>query len=175
LLVLLHNDIDAPFAKEGEPPVYWDQLLALFRKHPRTTLVWAHLGVGRVVHPVGRHVALLNTILEDPQLRHVHFDISWSELAKYVVATEETSTRVARLINQFPDRFLFGTDEVAPEKQEHYLRVYEQYAPMLGKLTPEAREKLLKGNFERLFDQAKQKVRAWERAHSTGTRASVRK
>jgi hypothetical protein len=41
----------------------------------------------------------------------------------------------------------------------------DMYKPMLDKLQPEAREKLLKGNYERLFDDAKMKVRIWEKAH----------
>jgi hypothetical protein len=36
---------------------------------------------------------------------------------------------------------------------------------MLAKLTPDAREKLLKKNYERLFDEARRKVRAWEKAN----------
>ena len=42
---------------------------------------------------------------------------------------------------------------------------YDIYAPLFAKLTPEARQKLLKGNYERLFDEARRKVRAWEKAH----------
>jgi len=39
------------------------------------------------------------------------------------------------------------------------------YAPLFAKLTPDAKEKVLKGNYERLFDEARVKVRAWERAN----------
>ncbi len=59
-----------------------------------------------------------------------------------------------------------GTDEVAPVDQQSYLKIMDMYAPLLAKLTPEAKQKLLKGNYERLFDQAKAKVRAWEKAHA---------
>lgn len=38
------------------------------------------------------------------------------------------------MINAYPDRFLFGTDEVAPPDQETYLRVYRQYAPLFSAL-----------------------------------------
>ena len=55
-------------------------------------------------------------------------------------------------INRYPDRFLFGTDEVAPTEQAKYLKVYDMYAPLFAKLTPEASEKVRKGNYERLFD-----------------------
>ena len=40
------------------------------------------------------------------------------------------------------------------------------YAPLFAKLTPEASEKLLKGNYERLFDEARVNVRAWEKANA---------
>jgi hypothetical protein len=41
--------------------------------------------------------------------------------------------------------------------------VYDRWAPVFALLTPEAREKLLKGNYERLFDAARRRVRAWEK------------
>jgi hypothetical protein len=77
------------------------------------------------------------------------------------------STKIsADLINHYPDRFLFGTDEVAPTSQEKYLHVYEQYRPLWSLLNKDASEKVRKGNYERLFDRARQKVRAWELAHA---------
>ena len=82
-----------------------------------------------------------------------------------MVSSPEATRATAALINKFPDRFLFGTDEVAPTEQAKYLNVYEQYGPLLAELTPEAREKFLKGNYERLFDEARHKVRAWEKAN----------
>jgi len=165
LLVLLHNDIDVPFPKPGAKPAYLEQVRNLFLRNPRTPILWAHMGVGRIIRPIGGHVAALEEILKDPRFDHVSFDISWDEVAKYVVATPESVETVAALINKYPDRFLFGTDEVAPPNQDAYLRVYRQYAPLWDKLTPEAREKVRLGNYARLFDAAARKVRAWEREH----------
>ena len=62
--------------------------------------------------------------------------------AKYLVATPETTQSAADLINRYPDRFLFGSDEVAPAEQAKYLKVYDLYAPLFPRLTPEASEKL---------------------------------
>jgi hypothetical protein len=81
---------------------------------------------------------------DDPELDHVYIDLSWDEVAKYVVATPESIQAIADLINRHPDRFLFGTDEVAPSEQAKYLKVYDMYAPLFAKLTPEASEKLRK-------------------------------
>ena len=166
LVVLIHNDIDTPFAKEGSPPAYLDQMIALFKRHPKTMFIWAHIGVGRIIRPVKEQGAIVEQIIKDPELRHVYFDISWSEVAKYLVATPESIRHAAEILNRYPDRFLFGTDEVAPANQENYLRVYNQYGPLWSVISKEASEKLRKGNYERLFDAAKVRVRAWESAHT---------
>ena len=137
---------------------------ALFRRHPNTTIIWAHTGMGRVVRPIKNHAAQLAEILADPQFSHVYFDISWDEVAKYVVSSPEATRITADLINRYPDRFLFGTDEVAPSKPGEYLKVYYQYGPLWKLLDGKTGEKVRKGNYERLFDEARHKVRAWEMA-----------
>jgi hypothetical protein len=37
--------------------------------------------------------------------------------------TPQSTSNAAEMINRYPDRFLFGTDEVAPPNQEKYLKV----------------------------------------------------
>ena len=165
LVALIHNDINMPFPKPDQEPYPLVQLGDLFRRHSKTTIVWAHIGLGRVIHPVKNQLAIVEKALSTPALSHLYFDISWDEVAKYLVASPESIKAAADLINRHPDRFLFGTDEVAPSNQAGYLKVYAQYAPLFAQLTPEASAKVRKGNYERLFDQARQRVRAWERAH----------
>jgi predicted TIM-barrel fold metal-dependent hydrolase len=165
LVVLLHNDADVPFPKPDQEPYQLVQLRELFLRHPQTTIIWAHAGLGRVVRPVSGQIELLERLLSNPALPRVYIDLSWSETAKYLVATPETTAATAALINRYPDRFLFGTDEVAPGDQTHYLAIYDTYAPLLARLTPAASEKFRKANYARLFDDARRRVRAWERAH----------
>jgi hypothetical protein len=177
LVVILHNDIDMPFAKAGTEPVYLVQMKELLRRHPRTTIIWAHTGLGRVVHPVQgqatsdtaerspNHRAILEGILEDPTLSHVYFDISWDEVAKYAISSPETIRATAESFNRNPDRFLFGTDNVAPPDQDTQLRVFHLWDPIWALLTPEASLKIRKTNYERLFDAARVRVRAWEQAN----------
>jgi len=162
LVVLIHCDVDVPFAKPGVEPAYAKQIKELFRRHPKTTIIWAHIGVGRIIRPIKDQAAIVEDIIRDPQMSHVNFDISWDEVAKYVVATPESTKNAAAIVNKYPDRFLFGTDEVAPSDQEKYLRVYNQYEPFWKLLTPEASEKVRKQNYERIFDEARRKVRNWE-------------
>ena len=176
LVVIFHNDMDVPFAKAGTEPAYLEQMIALLRRHPKTTIIWAHMGLGRIVRPVQasasapaternpNHAAIVQQILADSTLRHVYFDISWDEVAKYILSGPDITRRVAELFNKYPDRFLFGTDVVAPKDTTQYYAVFESYKPLWALLTPDASAKIRKGNYERLFDAARTKVRAWEKA-----------
>jgi predicted TIM-barrel fold metal-dependent hydrolase len=177
LAVILHSDIDMPFAKAGAEPVFLKQMKDLLRRHPKTTIIWAHLGLGRVVHPVqGQATAdaaersptyrgIVEAMVNDPTLSHVYFDISWDEVAKYAVASPEAIANTSAMLNKYADRFLFGTDNVAPADQATQLRVYNLWDPIWARLTPEASLKIRKGNYERIFDAARVSVRAWERTN----------
>lgn len=177
LLVILHSDIDMPFAKQDTEPVYLTQMKALLKRHPKTTIIWAHTGLGRIVHPpnsqaVGgnaetnpNHRAILAAILEDPALSHVYFDISWDEVAKYAVSSPEVEKAIAGLFDRYPDRFLFGTDNVAPKDQATQLRVFHLWDRIFAAVTPETSYAVRRGNYVRLFDSARGRVRAWEREH----------
>jgi predicted TIM-barrel fold metal-dependent hydrolase len=165
LVVILHNDINTPFAKENAEPAYLEQMLALLRRHRKTTIIWAHTGLGRVVAPVKHHAAVLERILSDPDLQHVFFDISWDQTARYILANPVSEDISADLINRYPDRFLFGTDALAPSTREQYLKLYVTYEPLWNRLTPEAIQKVKRENYERLFDVARMRVRAWENAN----------
>jgi Amidohydrolase len=175
LVVIIHNDIDMPFAKTDAEPVYLSQMKALLKRHPKTTIIWAHVGLGRIVHPVRvsaeaaerspAQMQIVEAMLTDPALRHVSFDISWDEVAKYAVATPDSVARVAAILNRYPDRFLFGTDTVAPAGPGPYYAVFDLWAPIWRLLTPDASLKVRKGNYERLFDEGRRRVRAWEQTN----------
>ena len=177
LAVIIHSDIDMPFAKAGAEPVYLTQMKDLLRRHPKTTIIWAHIGLGRVVHPVQGQATeeaaerspayqqIVEQLVDDPTLAHVYYDISWDEVAKYAIASPEVEKRVADMLNSHPNRFLFGTDNVAPLDQATQLRVYHLWDPVWAQLTPEASLNVRKGNYERIFDAARARVRAWEKAN----------
>jgi predicted TIM-barrel fold metal-dependent hydrolase len=175
LVVILHNDIDMPFAKQDAEPVYLSQMKALLKRHPKTTIIWAHIGLGRIVHPVQvsaeaaernpGQLGIVESMVTDPAYDHVNFDISWDEVAKYAVATPESIDRVTTMLNRHPDRFLFGTDTVAPTSPEAYYAVFEMWRPIWQKLSPDASLRVRKSNYERIFDEGRRRVRAWEKAN----------
>jgi predicted TIM-barrel fold metal-dependent hydrolase len=175
LVTIIHNDMDMPFAREGAEPVYLAQMKALLRRHPQTTVIWAHIGLGRVVRPVTsgsapaternpNHAMIVESILADTTLRHVYFDISWDEVAKYILSSPEVTQRAAELIGRYPGRFLFGSDMVAPRDSAQYFAVFDAYAPLWQQLSADVSARVRMRNYERLFDAARQRVRAWETA-----------
>lgn len=176
LVVILHNDMDIPMAKQKTEPVYLNEMKELLKRHQKTTIIWAHIGLGRIVYPAGygnessdkrapNHIDIVTDILEDPAFSNVYFDISWDEVAKYIISSPEVTQRCAALMDKYPDRFLFGTDVVAPPDQKFYMAVYEMYAPLFKVVKPETSEKIRKQNYTRLFDDARRKVRKWESAN----------
>jgi hypothetical protein len=166
MVVILHNDINMPFPKPDQEPYVLIQLRDLLLRHPNATVIWAHVGLGRIVRPVTDQVALLDRALSNPALPNLYIDISWDETAKYITSSPEAVARTAALINKYPDRFLFGTDVVAPASLDAPMKVYDAYAPLWAALTPEASQKVRLGNYQRLFDKARANVRAWERANA---------
>ena len=157
--------MDRPFARKGEPPAFLAQFKDLLRRHPKSSIIWAHMGLGRVIQPVEHHIAMLESILDDPVCAHVNFDISWDEVAKYVISSPEATQRTADMLNKYPDRFLFGSDVVAPKDAQAYYAVFEMYQPLWKLLSKDTRDKVLKKNYERIFDAGRRNARAWEEAH----------
>ncbi len=176
LPVIFHNDIDTPMNNRTELPTYAKQMYRLLKRHKNTTIIWAHTGLGRTVSPRQRdsikgskrnpgHLDMIERTLENKELKNLHYDISWDVVAKYITATPESLENAARIINKYPDRFLFGTDMVAPKK-ENYFEVYEMYAPLFEKLTPAASKMLRLTNYEQIFNKARVDVANWEKAHA---------
>ena len=177
LVVILHSDIDIPFAKQGAEPVYLAQMKTLLEEHPKAPIIWAHVGLGRIVHPVQSaaaaaerspgHLGLIEEMLIDPALAHVHFDISWDEVAKYVVASPEATAQDGRDPQQVPGRgFCSAPTRWRRPGRRRTSRCSSMYAPLWKALTPEASRQVRIGNYERLFDEGRRRVREWERRRS---------
>jgi predicted TIM-barrel fold metal-dependent hydrolase len=107
--------------------------------------------------------------LSDASFQNVYVDISWEEVAKYFVASEEATKGLADLMQRYPNRFLFGSDAAAPANQSKYLKVFYQYEPLWKSLDGETSQKVRLRNYERIFDEARRRVRSWESGHVPGT------
>ena len=168
LVVSLHNDVDVILPRAGERPTYFDDFAALVRAHPGAPVLWAHAGIGRFVEPTPGYADLIESLLGDESLSHLYFDLSWDLVAEQLIADEDSLAAWARLLNGWPTRFVFGSDAVIPADREGYLSTFRAFAPLWERLDPEASRLVRLGNYERLFDEARRRVRAWEAAQATG-------
>ncbi len=110
---------------------------------------------------------LLEQMLSDPAYNNLYFDISWDEVAKYIICQRNHDYPIRLTLST---NFLTGSclepimwHQPARKSTWKFISMYE---PLWQKLTPEAREKILKTNYERLFDKARMDVRAWEKTIS---------
>ncbi|MCY3821010.1 MAG: amidohydrolase family protein [Gammaproteobacteria bacterium] len=160
LVAILHCDIS--LVRPGARPAHYDDLLEVLARHPQASVIWAHTGLGRFVPPTEHHLDLLDEMLGDARYDHVVLDISWDEVARYLVRDSETVAAWVALIEKYPTRFLFGTDSVSPSDWESYARTYEVYEPLWAQLGADVRAQVERRNYERVFDAAVPRVRAWE-------------
>ena len=153
IVLILHNDIDNPFPKPGKPN-YLTGFQDLVKKHPDATIIWAHLGLGRIVKPIEEMGTLFVDMLTDPAYNNLYFDFAWDETAKWLHYYDKSLAKTAEIIREYPDRFLFGTDNVAPDKQEKQLYVYHFYDRLWKLVGEEVTYKVSFGNYEKLFDES---------------------
>ena len=137
-----------------------DHVYALLLRHPHTTVIWAHTGLGRFVKPSKVHMTCLGKVLDN--CPNAYFDISWSEVAKTITEKDQTLKEWSELICQYPDRFFFGTDSVGPSREKYETEVH-MYDKLWRILPKDVQAQVRSGNHDRIFDEANRKVRAWER------------
>ena len=177
LVVILHNDIDMPFAKdehragvsdadEGAAEAAPQRLDHLGPRRPR-----AHRppGAGRRRKPPnGRRRSSRSSrrCVADP-------DAEPRQLRHLVGRGRQVRGRVDRSRS----RAWPGCSTLTPigscsaptrwrrPGRQPYFAVFDMWAPVWAQLTPDASLKVRKGNYQRLFDEGRRRVRAWEKAN----------
>jgi hypothetical protein len=165
--MVLHCDVDSldnqPLrGNPGYTPQHLQGLKSLFSSPELadTTVVWAHAGgLGRFVTEPDDHTNELQQMLDANE--NLHVDISWSQVASQLTQPHAID-RWAAMIEKNPDRFLIGSDALAPASPAQWEQTFTIYRQLVDKLSPEARHKLLNGNYQRVFVDARQKVREFE-------------
>ena len=82
------------------------------------------------------------------------------------MGSTDTLAAWVALVNGWPDRFVLGSDSVVATDAASYLGALEAWRLVLDGLDPDASRKVRLGNYERLFDAARERVRVWEAASS---------
>jgi hypothetical protein len=158
--VVLYCDVDAA---AGRGPL--DALFALPATRA-TTILWAHCGgVGRAIHEPAGHAGYLRAILADPHMRHIHIDLSWPRMARRIMQGDGADAAVrawVRLIDDHPDRFLFGTEALnARARAAAWKAIGILYEPLVAALTLEARRAVTADNYARLVLDARPGMQAF--------------
>jgi hypothetical protein len=190
LIVNLHSDIyPARVTYDGrvlgmapESP-YTAGMKKLCKESPKTTVCWAHTGLGRFVMPSSNHLQIVSEILD--ACPNWYADLSWDLVQTYMVDPKPGMPSFDDWVNfvtKYQDRLLWGSDTIIYTRNKtdekgnlvagkempvaDYLAVTDILKPLWKKVGPEASHKVKIANHVRLFDAARVKVRIWETAHA---------
>ena len=90
---------------------------------------------------------------------------------RYNPDTTETAKALARAIGAGPT-MMPGANPIMTEEYLRqwagpapYYAVFDIWAPIWRQLTPEASLEIRKGNYQRIFDEGRRRVRAWEKTN----------
>lgn len=190
LIVNLHSDVyratvtyDGKLVSMSPEAPYTAGMKHLCTQSPKTTVYWAHTGLGRFVKPASNHINVISEILE--VCRNWHAELSWDFVQTNIVTPQPGMPSLAEwalFVTKYQDRVLWGSDTVlytrnkiddkgnvtvgAPMPVAEYLAVKDILKPLWDAVGPDVARKVKVDNHVRLFDAAKAKVRAWEAAHA---------
>lgn len=191
LVATLHNDIyPADVTYDGTVEALRPQnnyeagLKQLCVQAPGASVIWAHTGLGRFVKPTRDHLQMVSRVLDACPGWSV--DISWDIVQERFIKPEPgmpTTDEWAQFVTRYQDRVLWGSDTVIYSRNvvdakgvptsmgkrmtfDQYMAVPKITSPLFEKVGPQISQKVRVGNYVKLFDGAKKKVRAWEAAHA---------
>ena len=190
LVVCFHSDIypakvsyDGKVVELSPETPYTEGMKRLCRQSPGAKVDWAHTGLGRFVKPSPDHLRIVSEILD--ACPNWYTDLSWDLVQAYIASPGPgmpTLDQWAEFVTKYQDRVLWGSDTVIYTKNKldekgdaklgrpmsvaDYLAVPELLNDLWAKVGPEVAHKVKYANHVRLYDEARVKVRAWEKAHA---------
>jgi hypothetical protein len=139
LPVLVHSDIGAAWL---EKPDFLNEIESAIRAHPKTRIIWAHAGISRRI-VIPNHTEILRRMLA--QYANLTIDLSWVIFDQEIAPNGVLDRRWATLIEEFPARFVIGSDTVGVFDQ--YKTTMQRYYLLLDALQPETERKVAHDNF----------------------------
>lgn len=139
LPILIHSNIGSAWL---EQPTYQSEIEYLVRNHPRARIIWAHAGISRRI-VIPNHTEIIAGMLR--QYPNLKVDISWVIFDQEIAPNNVLNPAWPALIEQFPDRFIIGSDVVGVFTQ--YQATIQRYYLLLDALRPETARKVARENF----------------------------
>lgn len=126
--------------------IHLHELEEALAAHPELTVVWAHCGISRRVFHSRYHKMLADMLRRHPRL---HADISWFCRESVISHHGKVAAGWSELIEEFPDRFLLGSDMVG--HYDNLGKTIASFTPLLESLSPATREQIDSANAARIF------------------------
>jgi hypothetical protein len=139
LPVLVHSDIGPAWL---EKPDFLNEIESAIRAHPKTRIIWAHAGISRRI-VIPNHTEIIRRMLA--QYANLTIDLSWVIFDQEIAQSGALDRRWATLIEEFPTRFVIGSDTVGVFDQ--YKTTLQRYYLLLDALKPETARKVAHDNF----------------------------
>lgn len=146
--VTFHSDL----GDDANPTKYVYLMKHILKTYPDNKIVWAHMGLSKELQRMdpAKHVQIMREALASSD--NLMLDISWDVLFN---AYHEFGPVFVALINEYPDRFLPGSDFVAAGNKpfEQYQKEQEVTSRVNKSLNDEAFRKVALGeNYFRLLN-----------------------
>lgn len=139
LPILVHSDI-GPASLER--PDFLGEIESAIRAHPRTRIIWAHAGISRRI-VIPNHTEIVRRLLQ--QYPNLTVDLSWVIFEQELAPGGALDRRWPALIEEFPTRFVIGSDTVGVFDQ--YKPTLQRYYVLLDALRPATARKVAHDNF----------------------------
>jgi hypothetical protein len=139
LPILVHSNIGPAWL---EQPSYLNELESALQSHPRNRIIWAHAGISRRI-VIANHTDIIRGMLG--KYPNLTIDISWVIFEQEIAPNGVLDRRWATLIDEFPTRFVIGSDVVGFFDQ--YKATLQRYYVLLDALKPETAKKVAHDNF----------------------------
>ena len=139
LPVSVHSDISSVWRRE---PLYLNEIENAVRRHPKTRFIWCHAGISRRINVPTITDELRRLLQTYPNLS---IDLSWVVFENYLVRDGQPDTKWIALIEEFPARFMIGSDKVG--RFADYPQEMQKYYRLLDKLQPATAKRVAQDNF----------------------------
>ncbi len=139
LPICIHSDISSVWEHE---PIYLHEIEEAVKNHPETRFIWAHAGISRRIVVPSLIQDLRRMLKTYPNL---WIDLSWVVYPMDIVPNNIPDKDWIALVEEFPDRFMIGTDSIGHFSDYH--KNIMSYYVFLDALSPRTARLVARDNF----------------------------
>jgi len=132
--VFIHSNIGTPAYRD---PVYGSEVEEILANHPDTRFVWCHAGYTQNLNITGYPGYMREMFEKYPNL---WVDITWVIYTDLIAKDGTVNDEWLELIQEFPDRFLIGTDSIGDFSFYH--EDIRKYDLLLNQLDDHTRDRV---------------------------------